>query len=92
MAWEPALDANALIVAVVSSLLSVFAFSACICSMAVNFAIGALTFVAVSGSTASSTASTAFASATIPAMLGEKGGPCGCVSEFFGEAGCRFFF
>jgi len=31
-----------------------FLFPACNCSMAVNFAIGALTFVAVSGSTASS--------------------------------------
>jgi hypothetical protein len=48
--------------------------------------------VAVSGSTASSTASMTFASTTIPTIFGDKGSPCGWVSEFFGEAGCSFFF
>jgi len=54
VAWEPALEANALIISVVSFLLRAFALSACICSMAVNSAIGALTFMTVSGSTVSS--------------------------------------
>jgi len=108
--WERALEGNALII--VSSLLSAFPLSACICCMAVNFAIGALTFMAVSSSTAStvSTVSTASsvssassassasttpmasALATVAAALSEKGGPCGCISKCFVEAGCSFFF
>jgi hypothetical protein len=96
VAWEPALVANVLIdssavTSAVSSLQSAFPFSACICGMAVNFAIGALSLlpisVAISAFTAftastASTASTAdftFALARTAAMLGEKGSPQGGV-------------
>jgi len=58
MTWEPTMEANALVVSsVVSSLLGVFPHPASIGSIAVNFAISALTVVAVPGST-DSTAST----------------------------------
>jgi len=65
MAWEPTLEANAVVISsFVLTLLSAFPVPASICNMAVNVAIGALTFVAVSGSTAS-TASTASTVSTV---------------------------
>jgi len=101
---QPPLEANAVII--VSSLLSAFPLSSCICSMAVNFAIGAHNFVTVSGSTTStvstmstasipssvSTTPMAVASAMVPATFSEQGSPLGCISKFFGKAGCSFFF
>jgi len=106
MTWEPALGANAFVVSsILSSLVGTFPLHACISSMAVNFTIGALTFVAVSGATASTVSTVSTVSpmctvsspsttptATVAATLSEMGGAPRCVSKFFGEVGCSFFF
>jgi hypothetical protein len=89
---EPELAACGLIGSVVHSVLSMFAFSECICSMDINYALGAHTFVAISGCTASVTASMTLTLAEVAPILTEKGGPCGCVSKFCGEAGWCFIF
>jgi hypothetical protein len=93
VAWKPALEAHVLII--VSSLQCVCSLSACIHSMADNFAIGAFTLVAISASTTSitptvSTASTTstMPTATVGTMLGQYGSLCGCISKFLGKAGC----
>jgi len=88
IAWEPTLDANVQIV--VSTLLSVSEFCGCICSIAVDFAIGELTSVAVSGSTGC-IASTASITARVAATLREKDSPCRCIPKFFVEVGCSVF-
>jgi len=60
--------------------------------MTFNVAIAAFTFVAVSGSTASSgsTTDTAWALVIVAANFGVLGNPCESISEFVGEAGGRF--
>jgi len=88
-------ETNELIVSVVSSRLGAFEFAACMCSKAVNFRVGTLTFAAVSGSTMSTVSSTSTAptaSSTVAMKLGGDGGPHGCISEFCSETGCSFFF
>jgi len=76
VAWQPALETNLLII--VSFILSTFPLSVCICSMAVSFAIGVLTLVAISASTCSTTSTAATVSTapmalpTVAAILGKQ--------------------
>lgn len=97
VAWEPTLEPKLKIISLaVSSLLSVFPFCACISTMALNVAIGAVTLMAVSGSTTCnmstvSSGSSTLVSARTDTFFDMKGGPHSCISEFIGKVEWSFF-